>query len=114
MKKVIEELKKIIKDKGLDETDFNPVFDILVSGAEESEKIAKEKEELIKENAEKNENIEKIAKEKEELDKKIVEKEKELAELKIKYIERFSEGTAPEIKNETKEDITIKELFEEV
>lgn len=114
MKKVIDELKKIIIEKGLEEKDFNPVFDILVSGAEESEKTAKENEELIKENAEKNENIEKITKEKEELDKKIVEKEKELADLKIKYIERFGEGTETKDDNEIKEDITIKELFEEV
>lgn len=115
MKKAVEELEKVIKDKALDKTDFTPLIDILVAGAEEDEKKKTQIENLTKENTQFKEKITDFEKEKEQLTKTITEKEKELADLKIKYVERFSDsgGNAGNEEN-NKEEITIKELFEEV
>lgn len=115
MKKAVEELEKVIKDKSLEKTDFTPVLDILVAGVEEDEKKQKEIENLQKENADLKATKENVEKEKEELTKTIAEKEKELADLKIKYVERFNNSDGKNGNDEpNKEEITIKELFEEV
>ena len=116
MKKAIEELKKIIKEKGLDKTDFTPVIDILVADVEAKDKTSIELENLKNENNTTKESIKKLETEKEELSKAITSKEKELADLKIKYIERFNDNGNGKIDNEdsTNENISIKDLFEEV
>lgn len=116
MKKAIEELEKVIKDKSLEKTDFTPVLDRLVAGVEEDEKKQKEIENLQKENADLKATKENAEKEKAELTKTIAEREKELADLKIKYVERFNNSDGKDGSNDepNKEEITIKELFEEV
>jgi len=115
MKKAVEELEKVIKDKSLEKTDFTPVIDILVAGVEEDEKKQKEIEKLQKENAELKTTNTNAEKEKEQLTKTIAEREKELADLKIKYVERFNNSDGKGGNDEpNKEEITIKELFEEV
>ncbi len=114
MKKAIEELEKIIKEKGLDKTDFTPVIDILVADVEAKDKTSIELENLKNENTTTKESIKKLETEKEELSKTITNKEKELADLKIKYIERFNDNGKIDNEDSTNENISIKDLFEEV
>lgn len=115
MKKAIEELEKILKEKALEKNDFTPVIDILIKSAEENEQRNVDYEKVKQENEELSKTITTKEKENEELSKTITTKEKELADLKIKYIERFNDNNEKIGNGETnKEDISINQLFEEV
>ena len=117
MSKTIDELKKIVKEKELELSDFESVFDAISDIEEVKSKLEKEKKQLNKELEEIKETKEQLEKENENLTKENKESKDKITDLKIKYIERFENNDGKENPTdnppENNTGIKIKDLFKE-
>lgn len=114
MKAIVDEIKKIVKEKEYDLNAFESVFDSISNLEEIKAQNTEEQKKLKKEKEETEEKLKKIEKEKEELNAEYEKEKQKLIDLKLKYIERFDNSSKEDDdKNKTNENITIKDLFKE-